>query len=154
MFNIDYNKLILWLVPTFLRKSKMIALLRVYCAPVSVLYSAFLANRQNNLYKLNHNGQVFSMEKMLNDLFDNALRRVYVTDGFTKDPTYIYTEAENKPKHLGALILYNEGDYADTGVDFLVWIPAMLATEQTKLAMKGQIDFYKLAGKRYKIYTI
>lgn len=154
MFNVDFSKLVLWLVPAFLRKPKALALLRSFCWPITEAYGVFLANRDNNIFKLNHNSQVYSMEKMLNDIFDSASRRIYITDGYTKDPVYIFLEIEDKPKILGEMILYNEEDYADTGVDFIVWIPAELNNEQTKIDIKGQVDFYKLAAKRYKIYTI
>lgn len=93
------------------------------------------------------------MEKVLNDKFDNTERRIYITDGFTKDRIYLYTPEELKTKFLGSLTLFNKDDYSDTGVDFIVWVPAGISG-QTLIEMKAQIDFYRLTSKRFRIYNI
>jgi len=153
MYNIDYNKLILWLLPDFKRKSNQYAWLKSLCAPVLRLHGIFLKNRDANLYKINHTPQVFSLQKVLNDRFDTAQRRIYITDGYTKDRYYIYTNAEDKPKTLGTITLHNRSDYSDTGVDFIVWVPAgVVLSVSDNYEMKSLIDFYKLASKRYTIY--
>ncbi len=153
MYNIDYNKLILWLIPDFKRKPKLIAWLKVLCSPVVQLSEQFLLKREKSLYKLNHNSQVFSMQKVLNDRFDSALKRIYITDGYTKDRLFIHTTSEDKPKYLGSLTLHNRADYSDTGVDFIVWVPNTVPLSSIDTyELKSLIDFYKLASKRYIIY--
>lgn len=155
MFNLDINKLVLWLIPAFLRKPVMYAWLKTLCFPLIQVYNQFSIKRTDNLYKIAHNSQVFNMEQVLNDRFDNAERRIYITDGLTKDRTYIYTPNELKPVYLGDISIWNSDDYADTGVDFIAWIPtAAGVTDQDLIEMKAQVNFYKLAGKRYRIYTI
>ena len=151
--NIDFNKLILWLLPNFLRKPKTYAWLQTLCSPAVRLYGLFQAKRDANLYKLVHSSQVFSLQKVLNDRFDAAQRRIYITDSFAKDRLFIYTRAEDKPKHLGTLPLHNRSDYGDTGVDFIVWVPyAVPLTASSTYELKSLVDFYKLASKRYTLY--
>lgn len=153
MYNIDYNKLMLWLLPNFLRKPKTYAWLQTLCSPVVRLSDMFLQKREANLYKLAHNGQVFSLQKALNDRFDSEQRRIYLTDGYTKERLFIYTRAEDKPKPLGKLYLHNRGDYSDTGVDFIVWVPGSVPLTASNIyELKSLVDFYKLASKRYTIY--
>ena len=155
MFNIDFNRLILWLIPAFLRRAKLYAWLQTLCSPVVNIYDEFIKERDANLYKLSHNSQVFSLEKVMNDKFDSQERRIYISDGFTKDRIYIHRRIEDKPVYLHPIYLHNRGDYADTGVDFIVWIPwAVFMSPQNLVEAKALIDFYKLAGKRYKFYRV
>lgn len=156
MFNVDFDKLVLWLLPDFIRKPVLYAWVRSLCYPVVKQYEEFSQNRVNNLYKLNHTSQVFSITKVLNDRFDKNERRIYITDGFTKERIYLHTNAEYKPKYLSTPIyLHNPEDYADTGVDFIVWLPnAVEMTPENLIEARAQVDFYKRGAKRYKIYRI
>lgn len=155
MFNIDMQKFLTLLLPTFLRKKKRIALIRCYCFPLMVIYQNFMAFREWNLYRINHNSQVVSMENVFNDRFDNEQRRIYITNGFGRERKYMYTRAENRPLYLGTQYLYNRGDYADTGIDFIVWVPtAILLTPQDKIELTSLINNYRLPTKRFKIYRV
>lgn len=153
MFNIDYNKLILWLIPYFKRKPKMYAWMRALCYPVVLLYNTFLSARAADLYNLAHDSRVFSMRAMLNDRFDSEERRITITDGFAHDRIYIFQPDEEKPVFLDSIPLYNPGDYADTGVDFIVNVPeAISITDQDLIEMSARVKYYKLASKRFLIY--
>jgi hypothetical protein len=153
MFNIEYNKLILWLVPGFKRKPVMYAWMRALCTPVVFMYNTFLNRRSADLYNLGHNSQLYSLRAMLNDRFDSAARRITIDDGFSFDRTYIFREDENKPLYLGTAYLHNEGDYADTGVDFIVNVPhAVTVGAQDIIEMNALVKYYKLASKRFLIY--
>lgn len=52
IYIIDYNKLIVWLLPTFLRRDKTFAWLQVLVAPIEGLYRDFLKYRKRVNYKL------------------------------------------------------------------------------------------------------
>ena len=150
-YNLNINRLVELLTPTFLRKEKMLAWLRALHFPLIKVVDDFNFNRNQNLYNLAHNGQVCYLRKALNDRFDVAERRIRITDGNKYKRQYIYTLGEQKPKYLGVMYLRQNTDYADTGVDFIVLIPAGL--NYNNYEMKALIDFYKLASKRYKIET-
>lgn len=148
-FNLNINRLTELLTPTFLRKEKFLAWLRVLHFPLIEIVDKFNFNRNENLYNLAHNGQVCYLRGALNDRFDPSGRRIKIADGNRYQRQYIYTRGEQKPKYLGKIYLYDRADYGDTGVDFIVLIPRGLIYNEYE--MKALVDFYKLASKRYKI---
>lgn len=148
-YNLDINKLTALLTPTFLRKERFLAWLRVLHFPLIEIVDKFNFNRNENLYNLAHNGQVCYLRGALNDRFDPSQRRIKITDGNRYKREYIYTDGEQKPRFLGTIYLRDDADYGDTGVDFIVEIPQGLIYNQFE--MKYLVDFYKLASKRYKI---
>ena len=150
-YNLNINKLTELLTPTFLRKERMLAWLRVLHFPLIKIMDDFNFNRNQNLYNLAHNGQVCYLRKALNDRFDIAQRRIKIIFFNDTATTEIYTDGEKKPKFLGRMYLRDDADYSDTGVDFVVLIPAGL--NYNDYEMRALIDFYKLASKRYKIQT-
>ena len=153
MFKIDYAKWIVWLLPARKRKAKLFAWLSALCAPVVIMYNTFLAKRAADLYNLQHDSRVFSLRAMLNDSYDNTERRITIDDGFAFDRIYIFLTDEAKPLFLGSVPLHNEGDYSDTGVDFIVNVPlAITLTDQDLIEMEAKVKYYKLASKRFLIY--
>ena len=161
IFQLDIEKLTLLLIPTFLRKAKLVGWLRMLVAPIVKLHYDFTLKRAADLKKLSLNGQVCYLRKALNDAFDPTRRRIRILEGSSYQNQYIYTEAERKPKFLGILYLRRSVDYADTGVDFVVKIPREVWDSQKTptseigryrfYEMEALIDFYKLASKRYII---
>lgn len=155
MFNIDFDYLLLLLVPSFKRKVKFYAWMRALCSPVVVMYGLALRKRDSDLYNLAHDSRVFSLTAMLNDRFDSNLRRISIDDGFSYPRFYIFQPEENKPLYLGSVPMYNEGDYADSGVDFIVNVPLSIdLVNQDLIEMEARIKYYKLASKRFLIYRI
>lgn len=154
MFSIDYDKFLMQLTPGFLRRPKFLALMKTFVYPVKELYNLYVAYRAEVLYDLSHNGQVFSLENVLNDRFDNDERRIYITDGLTKERVYIYKRVEDKPFFLPKYI-HTRGDYADTGVDFIVWVPnAIVITLEEMYELRAKVNRFKLDPKRYKVYRV
>lgn len=150
-FLVNWNRLALLLTPTFLRSEMMQAWLELLVSGVSDTHYAWRNYRAENIYKLAHNSQKCYLRAALNDTFDVEQRRIRIDDGNSYKRKYIYTDAEEKPRFLGTIYLYDDADYEDTGVDFLVIVPAGL--DYSSVRMKALIDFYKLASKRYKIVT-
>ena len=156
MFNIDFNKLITWLLPPLLRQPVFYGWIRALCGGAINMYGLFMTNRTAHLYELNHDSRVFSMEAVFNDAFDPVNRTIYITDGFNKNRLYIYLRAELEPVYLNpAIYLYNPGDYDDTGIDFIVWVPnAVLLSATGLIQLTALVNAYKLASKRYAIYRV
>jgi hypothetical protein len=118
---------------------------------LQVLQNDFEKNRDNNIYKLVHTGQACYLRKVLNDTFDKTERRIYITDGGDNDVLLIHRDSDQKLTEL-PIIIHRDEDYGDSGYDFVVVIPAAINfTREVELHMKSVINFYKLAGKRYKI---
>ncbi len=163
IFDINFSKWAILLLPTALRQSRMIAWVKVLVSPIAKLHYDFVQKRKKDIYRLSHNGQVCYLRKALNDKFDKKKRRIKITDGNRYKPQYIYTEAEKKPKYLGTMYLRQDSDYADTGVDFLVLLPLdVWNSYKTEIAIgeyrhypiEALVDYYRLASKRYKIQVL
>jgi len=149
-YKINYDILSLQLLPTFLRKLKLVSYLKVLVEPIKQLYNDWFKFRYDNLYKLSHTGQVCYLRKVLNDEFDPMQRRIRIGNGQRNERIYIYTRAEQKPLYLEDVYLYPHSDYADTGVDFIVYAPSSIL-DATNYRMKALINYYKEGVKRYKI---
>lgn len=148
-FSVNWNRLTILLTPTFLRSDLMKAWLSLLVSPIEDIHYQWLQFRKANIYNLAHNSQKCYLRGALNDRFDNELRRIRIDDGNAFKRQYIYTDAEQKTKFLGTMFLYDDSDYADTGVDFIVVVPSDL--QYNNYEMKALVDFYRLASKRYKI---
>ena len=149
MYNLNIDKLLVLLTPTFLRKPKVVAWLRALAIPLHKLLYDFQQARESDLYNLAHNSQVCYLRKALNDEFDSLLRRIHIEDGKQNARLYIYPRSSNKPLYLGKVYLYQRGSYIDGGVDFVVVLPQDLEYDRYKL--EALVNFYKLAGKRWNV---
>lgn len=150
LFEIDINRLVFLLIPTFMRSRFNYAFFRCLVQPVWTLMDWFEANRQANLYNLKHNGQVCYLRAMLNDAFDTELRRIRVEDSERWDWTFIYREEADKPLWLETVVIASDAFTSDMGTDFMVIVPAELG-EGIRPQMISLVNYYKLAGKRYSI---
>jgi hypothetical protein len=156
-YKIDWNILALDNTPTMLRKPAFAAFAQILLKPLNSLYYKWCHWRIDNIYKLEHTGQVCSLRGSLNDKFDPIERRIYITDGNRYETTYIYTEAEaqdvfvNTENEDPTIWLRTEAETADTGLDFIVWVPELLFNTQI-YGLKAHIEFYKAGGKRYNIF--
>ncbi|MDB0599994.1 hypothetical protein PL373_02255 [Tenacibaculum maritimum] len=93
------------------------------------------------------------LRKALNDKFDNTLRRIQLGSGNQYQRQYIYTRAEQKPVYLGKMYLRDKTDYADTGVDYIVYVPSSIIQLQ-KVRLETIINYFNKASKKYKIVAI
>lgn len=158
MFNFDFQKLIYNLLPSFLRSEKMQAWLNALVFPVKTLHAKFLAYRDETLFSLSHNGQVLSLEDLLNRIFnpDDIYPRIYISDGPRKAKTYLYNESENKSTRLHNLgesyppvYLFNQQE--STGFDFTVWVNNSIEFDYNR--MYSLIAKHKAAGFQFQIKT-
>lgn len=152
-YRVDFDKLILLLLPTFLRKPVLFGFVRALVAPIASLHYKWSRMRDENLIKLSYNSQRCYLRKALNDKYDPELRRITI-DG-TRDTTqdYIYTAAENLDVYLGVMYLEQDFNYSNSTVDFLVNVPGQVLNDKIN-EITATINFYKLAGKSYKLLAI
>lgn len=154
MFALDYRRLIKMLLPAALRKEQMVLWLHALLVPVMRLYLEFLRYRHWVNYRMEHTGQVGYLEKMLNERIDAASKRIFIDDGTKYDTVNIFLTAEKKSKYLGKIYLYDHLAYGETGADFQVHIPEDITiwTDSGLMAeCRSLLNYYKLAGKRYKL---
>lgn len=152
-YNIDFNKLAVLMIPSFLRKPILAAYLQSLLVPLETLHAEWLQKRSDDWYALNHTGQVYSLRNVLNDKLDEGSRRISISDGNAYPRKYIYTTPENKPVFLGKLFINQNSEFLNTGFDFIVHAPQEII--DTKInELNALIIKYKLASKRYKITAI
>lgn len=150
-YNLNFNKLVQLLLPTFLRKPRIIAYLQCAFTPLIGIYDEFKQLRLDDHYKLDHTWQKCYMEAVLNDMFDLDERKIRIIEGDRYERNYIYTHAEQKPKYLGTLFLRRAEDYSDTGYDFTVDMANVTANHYDVVAL---VKFYKLEGTRFNIINL
>lgn len=160
IYIIDYNKLLVWLLPTFLRRVKLSKWLKVLLHPITILYNDFLKYRKRVNYKLSHNSQVCYLQKVLNDSFDTEQKRIYIKNGLFIQALYVYSPQENLPVYIDTQYIYSDEDLIGRQDDFIVLVPSQLkpsnpiALEGFLNDMKALINEYKLASKTYSIKWI
>ena len=149
IFELNLRRLVILLLPTFLRKARLVAWLQILIAPLEQLQYSFNQKRNSDLVTLTHNGQKCYLRKILNDNFDQTLRRIRIEDMTHFNAVYVYTEPENQPVYLEEKYLYTSGEMQVSGVNFSVRIPKTLRTRNVEI--KALIEAYKIASKRYII---
>lgn len=175
VYNIDFRALAAKLSPPKLRKLKLIDWLFVLLKPLEEINFLFKSFRKQAIYKVTHNGQVVYLEKVLNDQYDNELRRIYIEDAFAQEPVYIYPENENLPIYIPAIntvqeianpveitpiYIYDDFEFLEGIYDFIVFVPEDLRpstafVENTFIIkMRSLVNYYKLASRRFKIQWI
>lgn len=160
--NFDWD-IDLWAVnetPSEIRKEPWTIFLRALLNPVKYLYALFLPYRAETMKKLRYNSQQIVLENLLNDLFDNTLRRITVTTTYdVVKPPYLYQDSENKP-----LYVFTEAEYiadptlqrvylhqvSELGIlyDFIVECAAGSLTANQETRLKAIVHYYRLASKK------
>lgn len=155
MFDINWTTFVAWLWPPVIRTSFWVQWCRALISPVVTIYNQFTTYRADNLYKLAHTSQVWSIEKVLNDKFDPIERRIYISDAGGEDVILLFPDTDVVPLLVdddatGTVLISNDSGYFGGSYDFVVINP-YLYSDAEKYRMKAWIDYFKLAGKRYDI---
>lgn len=148
-FRVAIDRLVVALLPGFLRNPALAAFVQALVYPIAKLYDTWHSWREQNLYKLRHTGQVGSLRQALNDGLDPEERRIAIM-GSRCERNYIYTAVEKKPYYLGKMYLHPSTDYAYKGIDFIVYVPEEIMREKP-FQLKALLDLYRPASKHYKI---
>jgi hypothetical protein len=161
IYDINYKKLVSWLVPQILRKPRLMVLLNALVSQVIYIYNLFMINRRNNLYKLLITPQICYVELALNDKYDGVNRKIKIQRPKSYDPLYLYRRIEKKPVFLfrrnsataaQRQWLYQKKEAGAFQYDFIVQVPATVAFDLNE--MTAVIDNYILPDKAYKISIV
>lgn len=158
IYKIKFDEFLLLMLPVRLRRIKMAQWLNCLIFPVMALHSSFLAYRFDTNYKLGHTSQVFSMEDVLNDAFDNLLRRIYIKDGIYRFPVWFFDRADGKPVPFfdreddEPVRFFDRESLQLIDVDFVVVLPIGLnLSEPEMIRLRAMVDFYRLPDKTYTV---
>lgn len=154
-YNVDVYKLGAYLLPPFLRKKRIYAFLCVFLYPFYWLSKMFKVYRKTSLQKLNVNGQVAYIEKMLNDEFEFEHRYIYITDSesLVPNPSDMYLDPSITmtiyPEESENVLYVGSGNDSNKLVDYIVNVPSFLADEIKRI--RTLVEYTKPAGRTYKI---
>lgn len=154
LYQIDYKKLVLLLLPTPLRKSRMFAFLCALTFGVTALHEQFLKSRDRHLLRLRRNGQVCYLRGILNDEFDTKERRIRITDGKEGGDWVVARDEEEAYQLLVAgdgPMLYSEELIVVDADFFSVYVPWGKEEENKNTRLRSCLNEYKLISKKYVI---
>lgn len=153
---INFKKLVLLLLPTFLRKSKTIAFVSSLVVPLQNI-------ADETLYKMQHTGICIDLEKMLNEAYavpgydhqnHEATKKIYIEDLPRKERLYVHQDNETE-----TLFLQDDDSENDIFLDgplegniaysFIIFMPDTISFDE--ITLRAKVDFYRYFGKKYTI---
>ena len=160
---IDYKKLAVLLLPTYLRQPVIIAMVRTLITPLQTLHDQYKQQRQQRRYRLCHTSQICSIKQALNDEFQIT----DYTQGFeiedqnaTGQWVWIYDENITKFNTEQHLLIDNPTYLHDTitiltpTTAFTILTPPDKTLNQTNIARITKIaNYYRLASKTFTVKT-
>lgn len=150
MFNIDFKRLVVYLLPFVMRRKRLVSFIVSFLIIFQQVYLFFRSNRDDNNKSIRVTPQICSLRKRLNDRFDQVEREIRIDDIHLLNRTYIYTGAEEQPKYLGEIFIYNASEMKnDEG--FAVHVPERIQSQSEDAQLRAEINKYKLAGTKYTI---
>lgn len=156
-YKVDWDRFILLLLPTFLRKVVLFNYLRALISPIggssTSIYYRWEQQRTANLKKLSYNSQKCYLRKALNDYHDTELRRIYTTKVPQLESNYLFQPEENLDFYLETMWLDLDYTQQSVQVDFLVFVPQDIY-DNNKSAVLATLEYYVLASKTYKLMII
>lgn len=98
MFNLNINwlKIIKENIPSKYHTSEIFDWLKILICPINKIYQEFLQAYDVFVYKIRFNGQIIYLEKILNDKFSPVSGGIYIVDGSSVTPYYIYNKSESR----------------------------------------------------------
>lgn len=154
LYQIDYKRLVLLLLPTFLRKPRFFAFLSALVFGVSELHARFLKNRSANLLRIKRNGQVCYLRGLLNDELDPWQRRIDVMDGETEGD-WVFAMDEEEAYQLfidnPGVLVYSENLIIGNTAFFHVAVPWRKNQTDQNNRLCNFLNEYKLLSKKYVI---
>ncbi|WP_286768199.1 MULTISPECIES: hypothetical protein [Sphingobacterium] len=151
VYNVDLKKLVVLILPTFMRTEKLIAFIWCLILGIRTVHFKLLALWYDTDKEMEVTPQVFSLRKLLNDYFDSVNRSIRIEDAELSDRTYIFTEGENQPVYLDDEIFIYTGNEVSEATGFVVIVPESLNNTAETARLKAMINKYKLAGTKYII---
>ena len=97
-FDIDWDRLNLLLLPTFLRKPLLFAFLKATTAPIWTIYKRFAAQRNETLFLLRYDTSKRNVETVLNRKFETT--GIYIINNNSQDNGVYIMDVENEMIYL------------------------------------------------------
>ena len=160
---IDYNKLAVLLLPTFLRQPILMSLARILMVPLQRLHDEHHAARDERMYQLRHTSQICHIKDALNREFavgNHALTPDYAA-GFeiedinaigdwvmTYDEVPAFADVHTMAEDDDCLLVYDEAIITQATQSFIVYVPKALDFNASLPKVRAIVDLYRLASRR------
>lgn len=166
IYTINFSKLAQRIVPWFWRKDILCSYLTVALSPLQTDNSEAMEYITDTWNKLSYTGQHLALEEFLNDNYDNADRRIYISENNIYATSIdMYKDGETDPSPIdfykdgetieSSISLYLDSEIVDESgggsYNFIVHIPSDVSYDENVL--RKQLDYYVLADKNYNIVT-
>lgn len=153
-YNINYSRLAILLLPSFLRNKILVPMVSAMASPLDDLHSEFLSLK--NGIDFNSYSQVCYMQGLINNHFDPLERRIKIRNTALDLNYYLFWKEQNKKPVLlradSSYILARDFEIGTTHIDFEVVLPeGYVLSENEEIRLTNLVDQSKLASKRYKI---
>lgn len=158
-YNINYARIGVILLPTFLRKPIAAAFIKAILKPLDEINSSFTEYRESldtNIYS-----QVCYLQGLINDNFDPLERRIWIRQGTLDSDSFLFWKRENnktvrmyKRSASGFAFrrMSRRGFIGSENTDFEVVLPIGFAlSENEETYMRAMVNQNKLASKTYII---
>lgn len=166
-YELDFDKWILTMLPTFLRRRGVFVFCRALCHSIKRLYLEFLDARKEHNFNVSHNGQVCYLRSALNERFDTTGfeicdsltdngRWLYAKDEPMAGQTYAVDESVNKepdtdPDLPKVPVVYDETRLNLPQDTFVVFVPAKCAGRMDEV--RAIVDRFRILSKQ-PVYNI
>ncbi len=164
-YNLNLDNLLRKLCPPVLKKYKFLRLIMLLGTPLQVVNDLFLALVNKIKQEMIYNGQVLSLETILNTQYPYA-QPIYITDSDDElQNSYIYKTEESEPDEIWMYqteeskpdeYIYTNQEHIMIS-DFDVWVPLI---HYNSIVAAGELPKFesiikkrKIAGKKYSIKT-
>lgn len=160
---IDYNKLAVLLLPTFLRQPILMSLARILMVPLQRLHDEHHAARDERMYQLRHTSQICHIKDALNREFavGNYAPTPNYAAGFeiedinaigdwvmTYDEVPAFADVHTMTKDNDDLLVYDEAIITQATQSFIVYVPKSVAFTPSLPKIRAIVELYRLASRK------
>lgn len=167
---IDYRKLAVLLLPTFLRRPILISLLRAWMYPLQSLHDRHHDARTTRLYELAHTSQTCHIKDALNkefgvgnyDPLSSYAAGFQIADNNAKGSwVWVYDEGVEKFDDEAHLLfnhrtfVFDEPTIIEQTTSFTVKVPQSIELDETNRArIRAIVNKYRLASRDFEIIRL
>lgn len=160
---IDYNKLAVLLLPTFLRQPILMSLARILIVPLQRLHDEHHAARAERMYQLRHTSQICHIKDALNREFavGNYASTPDYAAGFeiedinaigdwvmTYDEVPAFADVHTMTKDDDYFLVYDEAIITQATQSFIVYVPKEIEFNTSLPKVRAIVEQYRLASRR------
>jgi len=160
---IDYRKLVILLLPTFLRQPVLMAWLRVMAYPLQQLHDRHQAARTQRLYELRHTSQVCFIKDALNNEFGiTDYANGFEIEDINSPGEWVWIYDENvdcfdDEQHMlfdDPTYIHDKSAILPPTSAFFVLVPQSITIDEMNWArIRSIVNKYRLTSRTFEIKT-